>query len=72
MGSKFNVGDRVVVKDNVPEPLRGKPGTVRHISSGGSIGVEFDHDFDGHNFIDGSIKSSRGYYLSWFELNRSE
>lgn len=63
-GNKLSIGDRVITvgeygfEDN--ENTIGVPGTIRSISNGGWVGVEFDEDIGGHS-LQGLVKDGYGY-----------
>lgn len=63
-GNELRIGDRVITvgvygfEDN--ENTIGVPGTIRSISKGGWVGVEFDEYVEGHS-LQGLAKDGYGY-----------
>lgn len=63
-GNMLSIGDRVITvgehgfEDN--ENTIGVPGTIRSISNGGWVGVEFDEYIEGHS-LNGLAKDGHGF-----------
>lgn len=63
-GNMLSIGDRVITvgehgfEDN--ENTIGVPGTIRSISNGGWVGVEFDEYIEGHS-LNGLAKDGYGF-----------
>lgn len=63
-GNRLSIGDRVITvgahgfEDN--ENTIGVPGTIRSISNGGWVGVEFDEYIEGHS-LHGLAKDGYGF-----------
>ena len=74
-GNRLSIGDRVITvgeygfEDN--ENTIGVPGTIRSISNGSWVGVEFDEYIEGHS-LQGLAKDGYGYggYSSQLRLWR--
>lgn len=74
-GNRLSIGDRVITvgehgfEEN--ENTIGVPGTIRSISNGGWVGVEFDEYIEGHS-LSGLAKDGYGYggYSSQLRLLR--
>lgn len=74
-GNRLSIGDRVITVGehgfDGNENTIGVPGTIRSISDGGWVGVEFDEYIDGHSLL-GLAKDGYGFggYSSQLRLWR--
>lgn len=61
----FKVGDRVVLNiDHSDILLKGMKGTVKHLSTGNSIGIEWDEMVYGHDLQNHEGKNGYCWYVN--------